>query len=520
MKRINIRRLIAVWLTVLMLAALLAAGACTGGSKKAYPQTNIAPPALAAQPEIKDSGEPVEFTVNRTLSSHMVVQRNAYFNVYGTSDNPGGILYAEFMGEKRYGKVGKDGKWLIQFSSHEATTEPQTLKIYPKNGKTVEFDDILVGDVWMISGQSNAELALAYCLDKTPRFRFEINEEDNIRIFFQSRNTVVDSMDTVDVSVPQEDVISADWHWARTSLDTASIFSALGYYFAKELSRKIDVPLGVIHAAAGGATLNELMPTELAAELGFTAGPAVPNGGFYNTLVYPFTRNKITGMIYYQGESESQGGQYVNYARNLVRTVEAYRDAWQLEFPFINVQLSTHMPECVTFWPELNRIRAAQFDAYRQIPNSYIVTAMDQARNVEDNDWAHPLYKLELGKRAAKIAALVIYGQGSEEYSLAPEPDTVTWNADNSITVTFKHVGDGLTLLDGDEIRGLYACDEYGDKINSEVRLIDGKTAHIVPSREPFAVCYGMRLDGSLAEANLGSSEGLPMPAFMIEIEK
>ena len=129
-------------------------------------------------------------------------------------------------------------------------------------------------------------------------------------------------------------------------------------------------------------------------------------------VLYPFTRNSITGMIFYQGESECAGGQYNVYARNLARTVEAYRKAWKLEFPFINVQLSTHLGEGLSYWPELPQLRMAQFDAYRQIPNSYIVAAMDQGWQKGDADWAHPLYKYELGRRAAKIAAYVSYGQG------------------------------------------------------------------------------------------------------------
>ena len=153
-------RILAAVVLIVLTASILAGAGCVKNGEEKLPRTNIAPPALTAQPEIDDAGAEVIYSVNRTLSSDMVVQRNAYFNVFGTSESVGGVIYGEFMGEKRYATVGDDGRWLMQFSSHEATAEPQTLKIYPKNGKTTEFSDILVGDVWVVSGQSNAELTL------------------------------------------------------------------------------------------------------------------------------------------------------------------------------------------------------------------------------------------------------------------------------------------------------------------------------------------------------------------------
>ncbi len=506
---------------VLALTAVLAASGCKKTDKgPRYPRVNIAPPALTPQPEPDDAGEEVKFSVNRTLSSDMVVQRNSYFNVFGTSESASGVIYGEFMGEKRSAAVGSDGRWSMQFSSHEANAEPQTLKLYTKHGESKELTGILIGDVWVISGQSNAELGLGGPLTKTPEYAKEIKKTDNIRIYRQTRQAVMDVQEkgTVDVTVPQDDVVDPSWHWEHTTVSTTNFFSAIGYYFAKELSRTVDVPLGIVMAASGGSTLHELMPAELARSLGFNAGASVPEGGFYNTLLHPFIRNSITGMIFYQGESECAGGQYNVYARNLARTVEAYRNDWKLEFPFINVQLSTHLGDGLTYWPELPRLRMAQFDAYRQIPNSYIVAAMDQGWQKGDADWAHPLYKYELGRRAAKIAAYVSYGQGDEEHALAPEPDKITWEDGKTVVIKFKHVGDGLKLMDGgDKIKGLTIVDEYGDRLATEAEFIDGSTIRLVTfSADAKAVAYCLDPNGAPDNANLASSDGIAMPAFLI----
>lgn len=512
--------LITALIAAAMLLSLLAAAGCSGRNSDPdlkLPRTNIAPEPLKAQPEPSDDGAAFEFTVNGTISSHMVVQRNSYFNVFGHSGKPGGVIYGSFMGEERYAVAGNDGDWEMSFSSHEATREEQTLKLYTKSGYSVEFDDILVGDVWVISGQSNAEFTYGTGMGKYPDYNKEINKDDLIRIYTQTRQSVMDAYayETVDVTVPQQDVIG-NTSWNRTTYSTVVPFSALGYYFGKELSRSIDVPLGLVEAASGGSTLHELMPPAIAKELGFTTGAAVPVSGFYNTLMHPFTRNKITGMIFYQGESESAGDLYKTYARNLKRTVSGYRHIWGLCFPFINVQLSSHGVMGQQNWPQLPELRAAQFDANRMMTNAYLVTSMDQGFVPKDPDWAHPQYKFELGNRAAKIAACVVYGKGDEQHALAPEPDKITWGKDNTVTITFKNVGDGIKFLSGDSAVGLYAVDEYGDKMFGEYEWIDGATVKIAGTREIVGIIYGMGHDSSTAFANIANSDGIPMPAFKI----
>lgn len=516
----NIVRIICLLLVVFTALLLFA---CTNSNQAIVNNPTEAPtveptalPSLTPQPEITDSGELVEYTVSRSISNNMVVQRNSYFNVFGWSENIGGIIYAEFMGEKRYGVVNDSGEWMIEFSPHDATSEAQLLKIYPSNGKVTEYDNILIGDVWVVSGQSNAELTFAATIAKTPDYKNEISKEDKIRIFTQSRAGVLSVQKKIDISKAQDDVITKSWKWQVTTQGSVNSFSALGYYFIKELSKIVDdVPLGIIMAAAGGATLNELMPVDLAEKCGFKTGPTVPNGGFYNTLLHPFTKNSITGMIYYQGESEAGGYQYLKYAENLNLTVEAYRKVWGSEFAFINVQLSTHRGESFSHWPQLMNIRAAQFDAYKALNNSYIVTSMDQAYKKGEPDWAHPMYKFELGKRAATIAASAVYDKLDAEYAFCPEPMNIKWE-DNSVTIDFKYVGDGLKLLDGDILLGFQIYDEFG-LTHCDSELIDKDTVKITADEKIFGIAYGMTHNASVEDANLGNSLGYPLPAFEIK---
>ncbi len=489
---------------------------CGPAEKEPLPRTNIAPPALEPQPEPRDSGELITYTVSRAFSSDMVVQRNAYLNVSGKADQSKGIIYGEFMGEKRYARIAKDGSFTIQFSSHEAETEPQTLKIYPKNGEVTEFTDILVGDVWMISGQSNAEMSYSLARQRYPEYDDRVNENDCIRVFFQAAADIVTGVNEglLDATVPADNVVHEDWRWKKTTLANVYPFSAIGYYFGKELSQYTDVPLGLVMAAAGGAAIQELMPGELAEKLGYTAGAAVPVSGYYNTLIHPFTGNRITGMLFYQGESESGGDQYLFYANHLAATVESYREIFGIEFPFINVQLSSHGIAGSSFWPKLPRIRAAQYDASKLIPNSFIVASMDQGYLKGDPEWAHPMRKYQIGYRTARVAAFVSYGKGEESHMLTPEPETVTWNEDGSVTVKFKNIGDGITLAAGDKIEGLYPFYSYGGKMSCTIEMIDSFTVKVVPKEQPYSIRYGMMQDATPEAANIMSSDGIPLIAF------
>ena len=116
----------------------------------------------------KSTQERVEYSVSKTIGSNMVVQRNSVFNVFGKSKNIGAVIYAEFAGEKNSAVVDENGKWLIEFSPRKATKTEQTLKVYAENSVVTEFSGILIGDVWVVSGQSNAELNFCVAAVKTP----------------------------------------------------------------------------------------------------------------------------------------------------------------------------------------------------------------------------------------------------------------------------------------------------------------------------------------------------------------
>ena len=234
----------------------------------------------------KSTWECPEFKVSGAFSSHMVLQRDKEIVVWGFSDTPGSTVSASFMGEYAKATVDDDNNWTLRFSPRRYEWEGQTMTINDDRGHTVTFDDILIGDVWMIHGQSNAALPLAPCLALTPSVDF--SENDNFRVFTQFQHIVYENQELC--NEPQRDVIRPEWCWKRPDEAASREFSALGWYFAKKITSMTDIPLGLIVLAAGGACIREYLPEELAHSEGYTFGANVKEAGYFNTLVNPFLK--------------------------------------------------------------------------------------------------------------------------------------------------------------------------------------------------------------------------------------
>lgn len=143
---------------------------------------------LPAQPAISDPGNSVTYTVSGVFSSNMVLQRDETIRVWGWSNNKGSYIYGELFGEKRYAKVDNNGEWILEFSPHKYTTTGTTLKIYPKNGTVTTFSNILIGDVWLVSGQSNAEYSFKEMATYFTECYNWIDSTDNIRLYRTSKS--------------------------------------------------------------------------------------------------------------------------------------------------------------------------------------------------------------------------------------------------------------------------------------------------------------------------------------------
>ena len=510
-------------LLLLAVATLLCSG-CAETYKQVSGAEEKAESALKEQPAVDDPGDPITYEVSGAFSSDMVLQRDKVINVWGWSNKKGGYIYGELMGEKRYAQVDEHGEWMLQFSPKEYTSEGQTLTIGPKNGEQTVFENILIGDVWIVSGQSNAEFYFQDMAVYFTELNDRISENDNIRLFREDKGDAYRSGVLV-VSGEQEDVINDDYHWTKTTADTVANFSAVGYMFVKEIADQVDVPQGIIMATAGGCYIEDFMDPKTGADYISYYSFWPETQAIYKYLLAPFKHMSMRGILFYQGESNNL--EYYQYAERLAACVAGWREAFDSTFAFYNIQCTSHaaFAQNPSTWAGIGKLRAAQLDAYYKIPNSYFIVTIDvgyrlRGEGEPEEDYAHTFDKWHIGKRGADIALAELYKKDGYDlnYVGCPIPNKVKWS-DDSVTVSFDQIGDGLKLYEGDELIGCMVMLKNEEVVPTTATLEGKDTIKIslkgeAIDREVVAVAYGIDYSALLEEANLVNSNDVPCPSF------
>ena len=478
-----------------------------------------------------------EFKVSGIFSSHMVLQREKPIKIWGFSDTPGSRVAGSFMGETVATTVGDDNRWTLTFSSHLVEYEPQTMVISDDRDHAVTFEDILVGDVWLIGGQSNAELNMAPCMPLTPSIEFY--EGDNFRLFAQTQAYPYTHQELC--ATPQPDIINPEWCWKRPDREASLSFSAMGWYFAHEVTKHIGIPLGLVMMAAGGACIRELLPIELAHGEGYTFGANVQEGGYFNTLINPILGLGCKAMLFFQGESEGGCREFAErYAYELALLVADERARFGQEFSFYNVQLSDYREEGKQYFPWLDTIRIQQLKALALIPNSTLTVDMDLGAPEDWPDFAHSPRKMELGERLAKLALAKEYGIGRETECSSPRPVMASLSADRKqIVVEFTDISAGLIVSGhnpadsyGMEVQG-FAVGDYDHRAPARA-VISSRHAVTVDIPEEVLVAVEANPDEAKAlmgqinyayfvrvtpeNADLRGGNNLPAPAFAVDV--
>ncbi len=464
-------------------------------------ETSVALPSdriTTAQP-LPDAWVCPTFKVSGAFSSHMVLQREKPIRVWGFSDKPGSRVAGSFMGETVATAVGEDNRWMLTFSAHAYTREGQIMMISDDRDHTVLFEDILIGDVWLIGGQSNGELPLHACLHLTPSIEFD--EADNFRLFTQTQAYC--SQHPESCQYPQPDTVNPDWCWKRPGREASLASSAMGWYFAKELQKRIDIPLGLVGMAAGGAHMSELLPVELAHGEGFFHGGDVCEAGYYNALIHPFLNLAFKGMMFFQGESESGEralAERYDYLLTLLITDERARFGW--DFPLYNVQLSDYCDAGAAYFAYHDILRIQQFRALSLLANSTLTVDMDLGPTEEDYaDWAHSPRKMELGERLALLIGAKEYDLGRPSECGSPMPVSAAITVDRKqIVVEFTDVSAGLI------VSGHTPADSYGMEVQG---FSLGDYDHRTPARAVISSRHAVTVD---------IPEGLEDPAILAQV--
>ncbi|MBN2473149.1 MAG: 9-O-acetylesterase [Pirellulales bacterium] len=451
----------------------------------------------------------------------MVVQRELPVSVWGWAD-PGEKVTVLLAGQSKSVVADESGRWQVKLDALTANAQGQSLTVTGKN--TIELKDVLVGEVWICSGQSNMEWGLGGALDG--KQEVDAANHPQIRLFDVPGHTT---------AVLPRDKCPGNWRICQPS--SAGGFSAVGYFFGRRLHEELDVPIGLVGSNWGGTRIEPWTSLsgfrsvpELKAiaeevsdrELKSQQGENVDVGGgspaaIYNAMIHPLAPFAMRGAIWYQGESN--GGEGESYYHKTKALVNSWRGLFNPELAFYWVQLANFQqpndnPAGGDGWA---RIREAQRQALT-IPHTGMAVIIDIG---EAND-IHPRNKQDVGWRLAQWALYQTYGKKD----LVPCGPLYSSHKveDSTIRIAFDHVGGGLVV---GKKEGLKPTEEVKDgqlkrfaiagadkKWHWAEAVIDGRTV-VVKSPEvtsPVAVRYAYSMNP--VGANLYNREGIPASPF------
>lgn len=462
--------------------------------------------AKEAASESEKKAEPARLKLAGIFSDHMVLQRDTVLPVWGMAE-PGSLVMVKIADQEVPAVADSQGNWRADLAPLGVARD---LSLTVTAGEqSVELSDIAVGEVWFCSGQSNMQWRLTQT--DNGKAAVEAAKHDDIRLI----QTPMDALDT-----PQH--MRELPSWQRCTPESAKDFSAVGYYFGRELREKLDVPIGLINSSWGGTPMEAWTSREalagsetfrsLAQDDYFEGLPknfrSQNKPGFlYNGKVSHIIPFAIRGVIWYQGEANAgRAGQYRELSELMIAD---WRHRWGLgDFPFLYVQLAAWEPGKT--WPELREAQTETLEVHN--------TGMAVTTDIGNRKDIHPRNKKDVGIRLSLAARAIAHGE-EIEYS---GPKFRSMEIDGSkITLSFSHLGGGLKIgelrngepdtsagkLTGFEIAGV-----DGEFQSAEAEIVDNQVVvHSGAVQEPVAVRYNWT---SFTTGNLFNEAGLPAVSF------
>ncbi len=478
-----------------------------------------------------------EVRLHNLFTDHMVLQQGTSVPVWGWAEN-GEKITVEF-GEHKNTTTAKNGRWMVKLKNLQPGA-PGTLKVSGVHGdqhSLVQVNDVLVGEVWIASGQSNMEWPMRSSFQPADDIANAANA--NIRLF---------TVPKLKLDAPTNNV---NGKWQECDPKTVPGFSAVAYYFARDLQKALGVPIGIIHTSWGGSPAEvwireEVMAADkefkrdildtfagsrersLKAVAAWRAEKAAaekegrafnkrqPSAGWkpaelYNGMIANIIPYAVQGAIWYQGESNA--GRAWQYRRLFAEMIKNWRNDWDRDFTFLEVQLApfdrskkrsleeiTAVP-VESDWAEL---REAQLLATENLKKVGMAVITD----VGDKDDIHPARKQPVGARLALLARKIAYGE--KIVADGPTFDGVKFKEGKAI-LSFENVGSGLEARGG-ELKGFAIAGPDKKFVWATAKIEGDKIVVSHPTvTEPAAVRFGW---ADYPVVNLWNKEGLPATPF------
>jgi len=466
----------------------------------------------------------------KILGDNMVLQRARPVPIWGTAA-AGDAITVKFAGQEKHATPDANGRWQIALDPLTANATAQELTVTatnaakPESNGEVKLKNILVGEVWFCGGQSNMEYSVnapsssaPAAVPTDPKLKDEIAAETypQIRLFRVTKQTA------------QKFLVTDGW--TDCAGDALNKFSAIGFFFARNLQRELGVPVGIVGSYWGGSRLEQWVPDEAfkkqpafakeAAAAGRLTIDGRPAGDYFASMIRDLAPFTVRGMLWYQGESNiiaSNDG--IRYADKMQALVEYWRGLWNDQnLPFYQIQIAPFLyttrkdmlADKVTPLPhgpdELPKLWEAQFLATR-LPNVEIVPTTDL-----DNHFSniHPAGKREVGQRLTNLALTKVYGKTTPAWQ-GPLFSSVEVKASNLI-VHFTNTGGKLSTRD-QQPPTLFEIAGADGTFHPATATIAGNTVvlHSDDVKEPTAARLGW---SETAQPNLINKDGLPAYPF------
>lgn len=398
------------------------------------------------------------------ICDNMVLQQQTDVKLWGTATPEAEVRVTPSWNTRPATcRADKNGKWILKLSTPEAGYTPHRITF--DDGEKLTIENVLIGEVWLASGQSNMEMPLrGFYACPTEGGAEEIinaSSEKGIRLF------------TVPKTQSYKPLDNCGGSWSTPSVETASSFSAVAWFFAQSVSHALQVPVGIINSSFGGAkveswTSRELVETypdicldrDSIQRMTEFLRPVL----MYNAMLKPLQNFTIKGFIWYQGCSNVDT--YTTYADRLSRMVQLWRKEWgQGDIPFYYVEIAPHV---YREHPQIGKaayLREAQFKALELIPNSGMISTNDLVETYERYN-IHPRQKRKIGQRLSYMALNRTYGM-EQLHCFSPQYKSLDI-VDGRAIVSFNHLEEGICRYcdyEGFEIAGEDKVFHPADKV-------------------------------------------------------
>lgn len=444
-----------------------------------------------------------DITLPKIIGDNMVLQRNKPVAIWGNAST-GERITIRFDQQTKTTVADNSGNWKIELNAMAASDKSAVMTISGAN-ETISLKNILVGEVWLCSGQSNME----YTMMKETKFANAQRSKgiDSIQLKRENYPDIRLFLVKLDLLKPGD--VNKGWNEAKG--ESIRAFSAAGYFFAKKLFEELHVPIGVISAAVPGSAIEPWMsgkPSE--GDDSFSVDETQP-GKFYTGWIKPLAPFALQGFLWYQGETNCFLAETTSYSRKFIHLINSWRKLWnEKDASFYFVQIAPFYYSKSKGKVALNEETLPRFwnaqETALSLPHTGMVVTTDLADNIND---LHPTYKWKVGERLALLALAHNY---HKNVAYAGPTFTRAITKGNKIEVEFSNTRKGLESNNQQPLNwfAIAGADEKFFPAKAEIKNnIVIVSSDEVPS--PKYVRFGWN---EAAQPNLFNKDGLPAVPF------